>query len=54
MPKNMPKIQIAEYQLYIDLYICYNVKILDSEVNENITLQNLMNKRCGKSVIVPA
>jgi hypothetical protein len=43
---------MPEYQLYMKFYICYNVKILDSMVNENITLHNLMNKRSKKSVIV--
>ena len=43
---------MPEYQLYMKFYICLNVKILDNEVNENITLLNLMNKRSGKYVIV--
>jgi hypothetical protein len=52
MPKNMPKIQTPENQLYMKFYICLNVKLLDSEVSENVTLHNLMNKRSIKSVIV--
>jgi hypothetical protein len=52
MPKNVPKIQTTEYQLYMKFYFYLNVKKLDSEVSENVTLHKFMNKRSIKSVIV--
>lgn len=51
MPKNVPKSQKSEYQVYIYIEFYRYVKKIDTGLCENLTLHDLMNKRGGKSVI---